>query len=499
MSPSENASPSGWVQVDAAFLDALSPLTADELLAHHEGAEADWRHGVSDALPLLPVGEQVVQALEEHRAQALEPEAPEDDEVEEEDVDAVRLALPRHALNVLTGPTGEGKTTLLFQVAARLARGDDATVLWLPPGARLDEDATLELLPKDGSGVLILDRAHEHVTRLHHLLRRAGTTAVRVLAASREDDWAFVKGRDHGWQALGVRYHEHGALDLDETSAERLIATWSELGPAGLGRLADLPEGERVAELLEQVRETRESTGGALFGGLISARHDDDSLDEALRRAVPRVREHAGGADLLRALAAVALIDALEIDGLDPRLVAAVVDREADRLHEEILAPLAERVAVALGGRGSIGRLWLRHPRIADACVRVLAELDDGPDLAQVLVALVDAAIRLGEEHDDLLHQRELVHLSRRVPRRLAPLLGEERAAEVAVTVAEAACDRGGRVDLHAEHLLALTRAGRLREASDSVPDRFAQLRELVDHDLSIRSFVGAWGRLEHG
>lgn len=486
MESPENARPPEWVRVDPAALAELAPLTHEELLAFHDGAEPDLRHGAAESVPLLPLGRHLLEALEEHHdAQRAEPE---------ED----RVPPPRHALHVLTGPTGEGKTTLLVQLAARLGPGDDRTVLWLKPGeGSFDPAAALGLLPPEGGVVLLLDHAHGQVDSLHRLLRAAPACRVQVIAASRGSDWRSVRGGDHGWQALDAAYHEHEEVGLDEEAARGLLAAYEALGPEGLLALGQLPAERRAGRLLAGVAEARESEGRSLFGALLGLRHDEVSLDERARGLLRSLEGGENGAERLRALAAVALVDSLEIEGLDPRVLAAWLGRGEGELFEEVLAPLAREAAVSLGGEGTVRRLWMRDPRLADALTVALAAEDSPVDAGNVLAELAVAALELEAEHEDLLNRRELVHLSRRVPRRLGPLVGDERAAGIAVQAAEAACERGARVDLHAERLLALTRAGRSQEAAESARSWLGRLRELDDHDLSIRSFVAAWGRLE--
>ena len=504
MDDDETGSPSPWTRIDPAFLARVGDLTPDRLLSYHDGAEADWRHGAAAEIPSLPLGDLLFQALGRHReAWKIELESRKEPTVQLEGDESTeaRVRAPRHAVHVLNGPTGEGKTTLLLQLATRLGRLAEWTVLWLRPGcSSFSPEEALELLPEDGSGVLVVDLAHEQVLSLHRLLRLATSRSVQVLAASRENDWSFVRGRDHGWQALGASYAEHDEIEVDEGAARALIAGYEALGSAGLGPLGALPADSRADRLLAGLKEARETEGRSLFGALLTVRHDADSLQHAMDALVKRVVEGEAGRERARVLAAIALVDSAEIDGLDPRILATAVGIDGERLDEEILAPLAGEAAISFGGEGSVRRLWMRDPRLADALTCALqasSSLPAAPDIATTLAELATAAIALGGEHDDLLHHRELVHLSRRVQRTLGRLIGDAPAAEVALHVADATCELGGRVDLHAERLLAMTRAGRSQEAADSALLWFGKLRELEDHDLSIRSFMAAWGRLE--
>src|SRR5437588_12008445 len=107
----------GWLEIDRDFVAgaAAGEGLAADLRRFFGGAEPDWRHAVAPDRQVPRrrlVGDTV----------------------------AVLCKPFSHTMVLLVGPAGEGKSTVLRQVAVDLA-GERLRVLFRPPGTPLDRDA----------------------------------------------------------------------------------------------------------------------------------------------------------------------------------------------------------------------------------------------------------------------------------------------------------------------------------------------------------------------
>lgn len=463
--------------------------TDGELVAFFDGAVPGWAIASDERVPLLPLAQGILDRLlaDTHSG--------------------------RTTFDLVNLPAGDGKSTIVLQVAARVARLGAWAVHWLREGAgELSPEHTSELLAPSAPTLLVLDDAHDQVDTLVAILRdtrKSATGSLHVLAAARDADWKGG-GSEAPWRMYcdGIDgFMEHRRRDLDQGAAESVVAAWAHLGDVGLGALSRVEPGQRAAALLAQVRG---GEGRSLFGGILAARFDADALGDHLRELRHRLR----GRDptLARAFAAIALVDVLEVDGLDLRLLAHVLGvdeptalRRIDDLGREG-APLSGTSARARG-------LRTRDASIAQAVSRQLVDeatpLDER--FEQLLPQIVQGAVILSREAADLGRHVSLASIAPHVHRRLDGLVDPAIAARTAAEAARLAFETHPRVATATGFLLALMRradtaqragdrddaAMTLEHASgwaESTRQRFAQISDAAAH---VRGFYEAWGQIE--
>jgi hypothetical protein len=99
----------GWEMVDSAYLASLAPLTTEETIRYFDGAIPTWRHAICNSIPRRMVARELVERLNK-----------------------LRLEGGDGFLQVIRAAGGEGKSTLLLQVAADAARSGNWSVVSRP-------------------------------------------------------------------------------------------------------------------------------------------------------------------------------------------------------------------------------------------------------------------------------------------------------------------------------------------------------------------------------
>jgi hypothetical protein len=467
----------GWEQIDSAHLALLPPLGVGEVVRYFDGAVPTWRHAVSDAIPRRRGVFKVVGRLRN-----------------------IRLAEDDFSLQLIRAASGEGKTTMLLQSAADIARTRGWTVLWRPsPNIRLLPDNLIKL-DSDRRWLLVADDADNLISDLNESARRlhaAGRTNVHFLLAARDTDWHFMHGDIKLRNGLLKRQKDIvlRGLSLDSAQdAQVIVEAWQKYDKAGLGALAALEPAKRAAALEQAVRDAERSQGdGSLFGGLLTVRFGQDGLQAHVSDFLSRLQEihiqdSRNHSSLFDALLYVAACHGVGIPGIDANVLADLVSVPRSWVYTRVVRPLGEE-AVAVQ---SAGHVFTRHSRVA-AAVLVEAERSFGVELAEIWTKLVRQTVRTIED-GRVQHPtfRQIVRAGTRLQQALPQQLREERRKEIAIAAAladvAAQPERlGSIIDLGKTY----RRADKLLEASKVFRDKLAYASTRAKADALAEAHKG--------
>ncbi|WP_322076546.1 P-loop NTPase [Burkholderia cepacia] len=468
----------GWEVIDAACLGALPPLCHEEVIRYFDGATPTWRHAVCEDIPSRTAVAEIVRRLEETRSSKV----------------ACSLQLIRAA-------GGEGKTTLLLQVAAESAKSGGWNVLWRPASRIGMPPEHISTLPPTKPWLIVADDAENLVRDLSEaasVLHKAGSTHIHFLLAARDTDWRHSKGTQQPWNTWLTKHPDILLRELQPDDANKLVEAWQKFGNDGLGKLASLANSrERTAALLEAVNEATAGYDGSFFGGLLDVRFGPEGLRSHVIALLHRLKDvKITGSDhtLFDALLYVAACHAGGIPGIDEKVLADLLCVERDWVQTRVVNPLGEEAAAVR----RVGHVFTRHRNVA-AAILVAAEQDFGADIVEVWGAIVRQTVRTGTEvRMDRHWFSSIVHAGPRLQRELPPQFSKQRRKEIAVAAAKAA------IAAEPDRLCALTDLGKTyRKAEDSVSaaqvfrENVSVLPTKVDFVSDVRGYWYEWGIAE--
>ncbi|MDI1480411.1 HD domain-containing protein [Polyangium sp. y55x31] len=358
----------GWTLVDDAFLAGYRrPRSNDELRKYFDGRIPNWADATTPRIRRLHwVDESTNHLREAQRANAV----------------------PQ--MYLLLGAGGEGKSTIVRQVAVDLAAADEnRNVLWRETGATLDS-AALEALPRgERRWLLVADDADaivQDLVRAVRVLQESARADLDLLLCARDTDWEAAGGFRQQWDSY-VEYKLVRVRGLALSDAKSIVEAWTELGDVGLGRLAAYRAKERVPRLVAAAKEESSQEDGVFLGAMLRTRYG-----QTAREHVKLVMEHlsryslSSGKSLLNAFLHVAAAHAANQLSLGPELLAEAIGLPPGNLFREVIAPLGEEATAEHLGEF----LRVRHRAIAEAAVAQAAVFRE--DLPQIYSALIGAA-----------------------------------------------------------------------------------------------------------
>lgn len=474
------ASPlAGWQRIDSAYLAGLLPLRPEETLRYFNGAVPTWRHATSDAIPRRHFASKLTTRLNE-----------------------VRVSKDECSLQLIRAAGGEGKSTLLLQVAADAARTGDWIVLWRP--ARNVGLAPEHVITLDASKqwLIVADDAENLVPNLSNsarLLHASGRMNVHFLLAARDADWRAAGGDRRGWASWLNMQPEILLRGITHEDALAIVRSWGEFGEAGLKELSKLPNLTTQAEaLVHAVSEaSKQRREGSFFGGLLFVRFGEGGLQAHVREFLSRLREieiEDSDRSLFDALLNVAACHGVGIPGLDENVLADLAFVPRQWVQSRVVRPLGEE-AVAVQ---SAGHVFTRHSKVA-AAILVEAEEAFGADIAEIWSALVRQTVRTSRDvHVGHQSHPRILHAGPRLQRDLPKELSEQRRKDIAFAAAKASIaaepNRLSRiVDLGKTHRL----AGDLGQAVKVFRDNMKGLSSKLDFRSDVRGYWYEWGVCE--
>lgn len=340
--PELNLENTGWEYITpeylAEFRSALgdgSRLSREEALDYFDGKEPTWKIAVSSSVH----PREIVQSLVREVAEA-----------------AGRRVL---RVTLLTGPGGEGKSTILHQAAVSLAENYPGPhVIWRREATNsLDPSVITHLLKSKGHFVIIADNAEtiaDDVYERVSSLKGRPSSNIQFLLASRGTDWQWRQGASFSkwFKALGnSNFIQRPVRRLEEGDAARVVRAWEELGDEGLGNLSEEPEERRPQILFQRAQaEWANVSGrgeeGSFFGAILRTRKSK-TLDAFVQGILDRLRDRAapGGKTLEEIFAYIVTPHADNLYILSKPVLRHLLSCSADTLHREVIEPLADEAA----------------------------------------------------------------------------------------------------------------------------------------------------------
>lgn len=342
-----------------------------------------------------------------------------------------RISLEVPTLTLITGASGEGKSTLLAQLAAKISRNSDVAVLFSRIG-HLDSRAVLEMDPTRSTFILV-DEAQVSVSELRNLCQRLNGEASRpihVVAVARDTDWTSAGGFGFAWSNY-VDYRGYRLGGLSHLDASSIIRTWDALGDKALGQLAKITTFDaRVGRLLH-LSKSQNSDSGTLFGASLEIRfgstleaHISQLLKHLLdmRVHIPRDDFDSSDKSLAYALFLMALPQVYGHRGMRKEILSRAFGLSEFEVDTFVLKPLGDEVPVSIMGV-TVGA---RHPSIAEAVVR--SGIEANFDLSGALARLVESAVLEIDANGYSEEIADIAYISRNI-----------RDSDVSIRAAEAA------------------------------------------------------------
>jgi hypothetical protein len=400
---------------------------------------------------------------------------------------------------LLGGAGGEGKSTVLLQAAADLVRKYGFTAVWRKSGhVGLSAEEIASLPP--GKWLVVTDDADQvsvALQRSHQLLVEAGRHDVHLLLGARDTDWRHVRGNDYTW-GEDLELVELGRLDEDD--ARLVVRAWKATGHMGALN-PEKSEWEHAASLVaaSQVRAAK-STVGTFFGGVLALRFSPDGLVDHVRDLMGRLGKMPVGTcgqSLRDALVYAAILDAVEIDGIQEAVLATLLGVPPDRLRTEVVRQLGSEAATTSGG----SQVRTRHIDIARAVVGVVLSSDTDDDLGEIYNKVISTAIRERRNVPGVWRGwlRDVAHIGPRLVLGLKGL-GMDKPALLAVGVraAQGAIVAGPtRIDYRVTLARTWRAGGENGKASEVLRAMAPNVDESEDRGESIRGFWYEWSVCE--
>ena len=469
----------GWEIIDSEYLSSLPPLTNEETIRYFDGAIPTWRHAISDSIPRRIIVQDIVHQI-----------------------DLLRLQGGDGFLQVIRAAGGEGKSTLLLQVAVDAARTGNWSVISRSShlyGLTAEHVVTLD---PSKHWLIVADDAENLVGQVRECavaLHTSGRSNVNFLLAARDADWRAAGGDHMNFGSL-LRLQEPVVLrGITFSDAKALVAAWAKRGPKVLGTLSKLYDPDRQATAFVNATKeaNRERRDGSLFGGLLAVRFDELGLRAHVREFLARLREmNIPGSNftLFDALVDVAAIHAVGIQGIDENVLADLISVPRHWINTRVVRSLGEEAA----GVHSAGHVFTRHTKVA-AAILVEAEEAFAVDLAEVWSAVVQRTIRAGKELQmDRQWYSQIIHAGPLIYRNLPKQFTAVRRKEISITAVEA------RIKAEPNRLSALVDLGRTYRLSGDLEraiavfrDNLGDLPSKVDFFTSVRGYWHEWAVCE--
>ncbi|MFG2056437.1 hypothetical protein ACGFI9_20685 [Micromonospora sp. NPDC048930] len=362
-SPAGPETPTGWVTLTSASFSAMRP---DENLTNFfNGGEPYWEAVINPRLPRI----QLTQSLLERTRR--------------------RIRESKAGIELLIGPTGEGKSTALRQATAALAQEDSRTILWRQQRDAVLDQNVIDAANAYGPGtVLASDNAHLILGQLHELVEGGqlpSSSGLQLLLASRDTDWTrrtrelgFKLNPAEAWKSMGpIVCTRHPFGRVSETDARKIIQSWRTLDPDCPDTIRGLSDGE-AARLLSDACGSAASQHGALLGGLLTVRYTPEELRAHLVTLLECLSRDTTPCDMTLAdvVIVLALVDVAGVDGVPSEIIARFCDVNELDFRSQVASRLGEE-AVA---NYSDDTLRSRHPMVSEALFDVA--MSDGSGFA---------------------------------------------------------------------------------------------------------------------
>lgn len=417
-SPGTPALPDGWVVYPPTFFAGLTPDS--DLTKFFNGGEPYWEAVVHPGLPRI----QLTRAILERTRR--------------------RITEHRTGIELLVGPTGEGKSTAIRQAAAILALEDSRTILWREQGdAVLDGSVLTAALALGADTVLVSDNAQLLLQSLNELVMNGSVPrqGMQLLLASRDTDWIRqrralgfkIDPKDSWTSKVPFVSTNHPFGRVTEDDARKIVRSWRALEPDPPGTIRNLTDGD-AARLLSKACTGADADNGALLGGLLAIRYTPEELRAHLRGLLESLSQDATGSSMTLAdvVFVLALVDVAGLDGVPTEVMARFCGIDEPLFRRDVANRLG-REAVA---NYSDDVIRIRHPTVASTTFEIAISQDS--DLA----AEAAAGHLLAAVHGvDSAEYGSLLGLGRSLYRAAVPRTVAAQARALGLALARQACE----------------------------------------------------------
>lgn len=305
-------------------------------------------------------------------------------EVQEVIKEAARESRP--AITLLKGAGGEGKSTILRQVAVDLTdlRGDIHVIWHEKTYTPLESSFIYQLFEQQGKFVVVADDAEliaKNITELLGQLNRHSTCNVQFLLASRTMDWNGIGAQrdEYSWRVnLGpTNFRLFDIRTIHPEDAKPIVETWEQAN--ALEDFAQVPADERPALLLKIAQEEGRlrPEEGSFFGAVLKTRKRDsffayynDILNKLADEEHALPGEHHPAFKTLRDV--VAGIAVLQADIPRPILYRPILLHALSYNEEQFGNFVAEKLAGEISARSYF--ITMRHRSIAELTANILRQ-----------------------------------------------------------------------------------------------------------------------------
>lgn len=351
--PQQPLLPQGWDLVDADFLDAsAASIRPDDVSEYFDGEDPEW--------PVIASGRISQRALVGDLLGRLT---------------ATETAVV--SAHLVVGPGGEGKTTVVMQVAAALGCKEGWHVLWRrsagydQPG-RLHWDDLSSHVHDETALCLIIDEAHEvrgeirlfmRRDRIDTALRGKSGASIHLVLCAHEDDWARRRLAGDRWRA-----EELPIGNLSKRDALEIIRGYR--NERALGALDSAETDDALAELLvTKARSLSTTREAALLGALIEAR-TGESMDLHVERILVRTVQAKAdtGLPVVECFISTAAANAVGLHRLREDVLCEAVQYNEQEVGDAIRVAGAE---LRIEGFGAGRTVRVRHGAIARRAVQL--------------------------------------------------------------------------------------------------------------------------------
>lgn len=364
--------PAGWTVLPGQTIVRSNPLD------FADGASPSWSDAVEGEWPLLSNAQRLLESCLNR------------DEPSLKGVAAI-------------GPTGEGKSLALRQVATLLASDPKETVLWREPGApnlprELFQGEAAELL---SCAIFVIDDADLAVEDVRFLLSLGdkSTHGPRVVIATHDRlFWGFGPAITRNFEVVVFD-------EVSSTDSDAIVRRWNELGLAEVTQSRPLDHVARA--LYAEAHAGRGSSQATLLGAVLSVRSPEglrERVSDLLEKLFSIRVEPSSRVSLGHIFGAICVLElfaqkaGFAAGGASRRIIEVMAGITADLPFRSVLSRLGRETSITFGHR----YVYSRHQVIARA---VWDALGDRNGVREEIVSIVGRAG--GKLRSDRSGQRE--------------------------------------------------------------------------------------------
>ncbi|HEX2085747.1 MAG TPA: FAD-dependent oxidoreductase [Solirubrobacteraceae bacterium] len=390
-----------WQVLDAAALDSFRAVaTEEDLFDFVDGRDPEWPDIASARVP----ERRAVQTIAKELARRLRTDAP--------------------GISRISGPSGEGKSTILMQVVMRAVRdGLRPTVLWRTGPATELPWGLMERAQSDRPLLIVADQGHDigellgRSTVRNRLTRffAERSSVSHILLCTTDADWAGAR-TDRPWS--GVQVHEPWRIQgLTSIDAARIVTGLRRMSDPerALGELARLGSDEaRVAAMVRSAQQREDADALGAFLGALLIQRTGRSIEEHVRHALERfaAARLPSGHSALAVYLQISALQALALGAIERDVLANALDVRIQSVEGLVRAAVSTEASIR--GFGAETRYKIRHDAIAAVAWKFASENEQWrAEAREAIYEVVRATVALNPEGWREL--REIFYLGRRL------------------------------------------------------------------------------------